>query len=232
MDDSTLTHPSSDPSAITSSRAVVTVLVVDDHALVREGTRELLSQDPSLVVVGAVGSGEEALEAIAAGAPDVALVDVNLPEMSGLELARALHGAHPQVHVLMLSAYDDYAYVAEALDVGVSGYLLKTATTKELCDAVRAVANGIFVLDRQISQRLVRHRQTPAPTQGLLTPREVSVLELLAKGYSNRLIATHMSLGIRTVEGYVSNVLSKLGVASRTEAVAHALRQGLVEVPR
>jgi DNA-binding NarL/FixJ family response regulator len=227
MDDITLTATSS-----TGTRTTITVLVVDDHALVREGTRELLGQDPSLEVIEAVGSGEEALEAVGVRTPMVALVDVNLPEMSGLELARVLHGAHPQIHVLMLSAYDDYAYVAEALDAGVSGYLLKTATAKELCDAVHAVADGIVVLDRQISQRLVRQRHSPTPSEGLLTPREVGVLELLVKGYSNRLIATHMSLGIRTVEGYVSNILSKLGASSRTEAVAQALRRGLVEVPR
>ena len=224
-------HIATAPEA-TDAVSVVTVLVVDDHALVREGTRELLSQDGDLDVIAAVGSGEEALDAIGSRSPDVALVDVNLPEMSGLELARVIRATHPSIHVLILSAYDDYAYVAEALDAGVSGYLLKTATAKELCDAVHAVADGIVVLDRQISQRLVRQRHSPTPSEGLLTPREVGVLDLLVKGYSNRLIATHMSLGIRTVEGYVSNILSKLGASSRTEAVALALRRGLVEVPR
>ncbi len=206
----------------------IRVLIVDDHALVREGTRELLSQDDTLVVVGMAGSGEEALEAVAALSPDVALVDVNLPAMSGLELSRALLAQFPSTKVLVLSAYDDYAYVAEALEVGVAGYLLKTASAKELVDAVRAVHDGVFVLDRQVSQRLVRRRDTAPTAVGGLTPRETSVLQLLAQGRSNKQIATEMALGTRTVEGYVSNILAKLGVASRTEAVAHAIRHRLV----
>ncbi len=206
----------------------IRVLIVDDHALVREGTRELLSQDDSVVVVGMAGSGEEALEAVAALSPDVALVDVNLPAMSGLELSRALLAQFPSTKVLVLSAYDDYAYVAEALEVGVAGYLLKTASAKELIDAVRAVHDGVFVLDRQVSQRLVRRRETAPTAVSGLTPRETSVLQLLAQGRSNKQIATEMALGTRTVEGYVSNILAKLGVASRTEAVAHAIRHRLV----
>ena len=206
----------------------IRVLIVDDHALVREGTRELLSQDDTVAVVGMAGSGEEALEAVAALSPDVALVDVNLPSMSGLELSRLLFAQFPSTKVLVLSAYDDYAYVAEALEVGVAGYLLKTATAKELVDAVRAVHDGVFVLDRQVSQRLVRRRETAPTSVGGLTPRETSVLQLLAQGRSNKQIATEMALGTRTVEGYVSNILAKLGVASRTEAVAHAIRHRLV----
>ena len=206
----------------------IRVLIVDDHALVREGTRELLSQDDTVIVVGMAGSGEEALEAVAALSPDVALVDVNLPAMSGLELSRALFAQFPSTKVLVLSAYDDYAYVAEALEVGVAGYLLKTATAKELVDAVRAVHDGVFVLDRQVSQRLVRRREQAPTAVGGLTPRETSVLQLLAQGRSNKQIATEMALGTRTVEGYVSNILAKLGVASRTEAVAHAIRHRLV----
>ena len=158
----------------------IRVLIVDDHALVREGTRELLLQDPGLDVVATAGSGEEALEALAVHRPDVALVDVNLPSMSGLELARIILADHPDTRVLVLSAYDDYAYIAEALEVGVGGYLLKTASGKELVDAVRAVVDGVFVLDRQVSKRLVRRRESPAPTVGSLTPRETAVLEQLA----------------------------------------------------
>ncbi len=209
----------------------IRVLIVDDHALVREGTRELLLQDPGLAVVATAGSGEEALEALAAHRPDVALVDVNLPSMSGLELARIILSDYPGTRVLVLSAYDDYAYIAEALEVGVGGYLLKTASGKELVDAVRAVVDGVFVLDRQVSKRLVRRREAPAPTVGSLTPRETAVLEQLALGRSNKQIAQELSLGIRTVEGYVSNILAKLGVGSRTEAVTHAISHRLVSTP-
>ena len=161
--------------------------------------------------------------------PDVALVDVNLPGMSGLELARSLSSSLPQVRVLILSAYDDYGYVTEALDIGVSGYMLKTASAKELVDAVRAVADGVFVLDRAVSGRLNRRAQNETHNEGLLTPRELEVLERLARGRANKQIAIELGLGLRTVEGHVSNILAKLGVQSRTEAVAYALGSRLVD---
>jgi DNA-binding NarL/FixJ family response regulator len=209
----------------------IRVVIVDDHALVREGTRQLLEQNPDIDEVGTAGSGEEALTLLHELKPDVALVDINLPAMSGLELAREMATALPGVHVLILSAYDEYAYIAEALEIGVGGYLLKTASAKELVDAVRAVSDGVLVLDRQVSKRLVRHRQSGPETIGTLTPRETDVLVLLAQGKSNKQIAAQLELGTRTVEGYVSNVLSKLGVTSRTEAVTHALSHRLVNAP-
>ncbi|MHB1986553.1 MAG: LuxR C-terminal-related transcriptional regulator [Acidimicrobiales bacterium] len=127
-----------------------------------------------------------------------------------------------------MSAYDDYAYVVEALDVGVGGYLLKTASTKELLDAVRAVADGVFVLDRAVSGRLARRWRSSVPGTGALTRRETDVLRLLARGRSNKQIATELGLGLRTIEGHVSSVLGKLGVASRTEAVVYALGHRLI----
>jgi DNA-binding NarL/FixJ family response regulator len=154
--------------------------------------------------------------------PDVALIDVNLPGMSGLALARAVAASLPGVRVLILSAYDDYAYVAEALEIGVGGYLLKTATTRELVNAVRAVAEGVFVLDQALSSRLTRRRRGP-PAARTLTQRERDVLGVLAQGRSNQQIAAELGLGQRTVEGHVSSVLGKLGVASRAEAVAYVL---------
>ncbi|HUZ21824.1 MAG TPA: response regulator transcription factor [Acidimicrobiales bacterium] len=207
--------------------APIRVVIVDDHALVREGTLQLLEQAPDLEVVGQTGTGEEGLGLLERLLPDVALVDVNLPGMSGLELARAAAASHPEVRTLVLSAYDDYAYIAEALEIGVGGYLLKTASAKELVDAVRAVADGVFVLDRTVSGHLVRRLRRGAPGTGALTQREADVLGLLARGRSNKRIAAELGLGVRTVEGHVSNVLGKLGVASRTEAVAYALNHRL-----
>jgi DNA-binding NarL/FixJ family response regulator len=209
----------------------IRVLIVDDHELVREGTRQLLERDSGIDVVATLGSGEEALEAIGRLAPDVALVDVNLPAMNGLELAALVVVAHPDVRILILSAYDEHAYIAEALEIGVAGYLLKTASAKELVDAVRAVSEGVFVLDRQVSKQLVRRHETTPHTVGMLTPRETAVLELLAQGRTNKQIAQELELGIRTIEGYVSNVLAKLGVSSRTEAATHALIHRLVTSP-
>ncbi|MDH2903490.1 MAG: response regulator transcription factor [Actinomycetota bacterium] len=211
------------------SERVISVVIVDDHALVREGTRQLLQQDPGIDIIGVASSGEEALEVLARLSPEVALVDVNLPHMSGLELARRIDATWPDVHVLIVSAYDDYAYIVEALDIGVDGYLLKTASTKELIDAVHAVAEGVLVLDRQVSKRLVQRQRREPETAGPLTPRETDVLSLLAQGQSNKQIAAQLALGTRTVEGYVSNILSKLGVTSRTEAVTHAIGLRLVK---
>ena len=202
---------------------VVRVVIVDDHALVREGTVQLLSQAPDLDVVGQAGSGEEAISVFDATQPDVALIDINLPGMSGLDLARHAAASHPSMRVLIVSAYDDYAYVAEALDIGVGGYFLKTASAGELVDAVRAVSKGVFVLDRAVSSRLTRRVRKYTATVGTLTRRETEVLELLARGRSNKQITQELGLSLRTVEGHVSNVLAKLGVQSRTEAVVYAV---------
>lgn len=205
----------------------IRVVIVDDHTLLREGTIQLLEQEAEVKVVGQAGSGEEGLEVLGRLRPDVALIDVHLPGMSGLELARATAASLPEVRVLIVSAYDDYAYLTEALEIGVGGYLLKTATTRELVDAVRAVAGGVFVLDQALSSRLTRRRSGPLAA-GALTRRESEVLGVLARGRSNQQIATELGLGQRTVEGHVSSVLGKLGVASRAEAVAYALGHRLV----
>ena len=206
----------------------VRVVLVDDHALVREGTRQLLDQEPDIEVVGQAGTGEEGLRLLERTRPDVALVDISLPGMGGLELARATTVHCPEVRVLIVSAYDDYAYVTEALEIGVGGYLLKTASARELLDAVRAVADGVFVLDRAVSGRLSKRRRAEPAGAGALTPRELEVLGLLAKGLANKHIATELRLGLRTVEGHVSNIFAKLGVTSRTEAVLYALSHRLV----
>lgn len=208
----------------------MSVFIVDDHALFREGTIELLARSPGVRVIGEAGTAEQALALIGQFHPQVAIVDVTLPEMSGIELARILAERFPKLRVLIVSAYDDYAYVTEALDAGVSGYLLKTASGRELRDAVQAVADGVFVLDRTISQRLGRRwRSAPAtPPGGALTPREGEVLALLAKGSSNKQVAQKLGLGLRTVESHVSNLLGKLGVTSRTEAVLYAIENQLV----
>jgi two-component system, NarL family, response regulator LiaR len=208
--------------------APIRLVIVDDHSLVREGTAQLLKQSADFDVVGQAGSGEDGLAVLEQLQPDVALIDVHLPQMSGLELARAAASSCPSVKVLILSAYDDYAYVSEALEIGVGGYLLKTATTKELVDAVRAVADGILVLDRRVADRLTRRGRSASPPGSGLTPREADILPLLARGRSNKQIATELRLGLRTVEGHVSSVLAKLGVASRAEAVAYALSHRLV----
>lgn len=208
----------------------VRVVIVDDHALFRDGTVYVLAVEPGIEVVGQAGTGEEGLVLLEQVRPDVAIVDVNLPGLSGLQLAREAATRAPEVRVLVVSAYDDYAYVTEALDLGVGGYLLKTASGRELVDAVRAVADGVFVLDRAVSARLARRGRGAGEVLGggELTPREVDVLQLLARGLPNKQIAQDLGLGLRTVESHVSNLLAKLGVVSRTEAVLYALEHRLV----
>lgn len=221
-----LDSPSVSPA---KEHGLIRVLIVDDHALVREGTVQLLEREPDMRVVGQASTGSQANLLFDRLSIDVALLDVNLPDMSGLEVARLVISKHPTIRVLMVSAYDDYAYVAEALELGVAGYLLKTATGRELVDAVRTVAGGDFVLSGSISLRLAHRRQVSH--QGIeakLTPREIDVLRLLGKGLTNKGIAQNLGLTLRTVEGYVSNVLAKLGVTSRTEAALYALSKHLI----
>lgn len=211
-------------SPTVSRRRVIRLVVVEDHALVREGTVELLEREDDLTVVGQAGSGEEALELLGRLRPDVALVDVELPNMSGIALAEAAAEVAPEVRVLIVSAYDDYAYVVGALEAGVSGYLLKTASAQELADAVRTVAGGALVVDEAISRHLTKHwRDGPDDPFVELTPRETDVLRLLTHGRSNKQIAAELGLGLRTVESHVSNVIAKFGVTSRTEAALYAV---------
>ena len=216
--------PAGEPGA--AERSGVRIVIVEDHALVREGTAQLLESTPDLHVVGECGTAEEGAELVDRLTPDVALVDVNLPGASGLVLAKDLARRRPATRVLVVSAYDDHAYVAEALEIGVGGYLLKTASGRELVEAVRLVAAGVFVLDGAVASKLGR-RQRGVPGRhdpDVLTPRESEVLALVIEGRSNKQIAAELSVGLRTVESHVSSVLSKFGAVSRTEAVARALR--------
>lgn len=208
----------------------IRVLVFDDQALVREGTAKLLGMDGDIEVVGQAGGAREAMDMVAETRPDVAVVDINVPGRGGLAFARRALAHHPDLRVLVLSAYDQPEMVDEAIEAGVSGYLLTTASTGELLRAVRAVAAGIFVLDGALSRRMA-HRGGGPPPVGLtaaLTQRESDVLALLVEGLSNKRIAAELGLGVRTVEGYVSSVLGKLGAASRTEAVLLSLRHRLL----
>jgi DNA-binding NarL/FixJ family response regulator len=208
----------------TAGSRPISIIVVEDHALVREGTAELLRRHSDLSVVGQAGSAEEALELLSDLRPDVALVDVELPGMSGIALAHAASDRGFHTRVLILSAYDDYAYVIEALEAGVAGYLLKTSSARELADAVRTAADGALVLDQAISGRLIhRWRSGPGTTSPALTSRETDVLRLIARGLPNKQIASQLGLGLRTVESHVSSLLGKLGVSSRTEAALYAV---------
>ncbi|MGC8462119.1 MAG: response regulator [Acidimicrobiales bacterium] len=206
----------------------IRLVVIDDHALVREGICELLAQHDDLDVVGVAASVAAALAVLAAEQPDVALVDFRLADGSGLDVLDRAEQDDLGVRVLIVSAFDDAAYVTESVSRGASGYLLKTATSDELAGAVRAVAAGAVVLDHSLVHLLAHPAVEADPSSPVgFSSREMQVLTCLASGWTNRHIADQLGLNVRTVEGYVTELLSKLGVASRTEAALWAARHGV-----
>jgi len=202
----------------------ITVFIAEDHALVREGTRQILEQQPDLRVVGEADRGDSAVELIGILRPAVVLLDLRLPVMNGIEVATRIRDSWPDVKVLILSAYDDEDYVLAALEAGVAGYLLKIAPGREVVKAVRAAYAGETVLHPGIARQLARQwqRANLADQGDRLSPRELAVLGLLARGSSNKEIAAALGISFRTVEGHLGNIFSKLGVDSRIEAVLYA----------
>jgi two-component system, NarL family, response regulator DevR len=208
--------------------AAMTAVIVDDHAVVREGTRQLLERADGIEVVGEVGTVAEAIALARTLVPDLMVVDVELPDGSGVDVVREIARAGLSVRCLMLSAHDDYVYLSEALAAGAAGYLLKTVAADELVAAVRAVALGSVVVDKALSRRLSgHHRQPEERVAATLTAREFDVIRALVRGLSNKEIAAELGVGVRTVESYVSAVLTKLGVRSRTEATLYAIEHHL-----
>jgi DNA-binding NarL/FixJ family response regulator len=209
---------------------VIRVVVVDDHPLHRDGTRQILEKCADLEVVGEAASGEVALALVNQLRPDVVLMDIRLPGMNGIEVTRALTRDHPDVRVLMVSAYDEDVYVRGALESGAAGYLRKTAPGKELVAAVRAVAGGATVLQSGLTARLLIASRQPEQGPVPLTERELAVLGLLAEGLHNRELAARLGISPRTVERHCASVYAKLGVGSRTEAVVLAISTKLLSV--
>ena len=213
----------------------IRILIADDHAVVREGTRRILEQEPDLEVVGEAGDGEEAVELATSLKPDVAIVEVFIPKMDGIEATRRIKATCPSINVLILSAYDDDQFIFSLLEAGAARYLLKSIRSRELVDAVRAVYSGESVLHpsiaRKVLNRFVSAGGKPAEGKepvGMLSEREMEVLKLAAKGLSNQDIAEKLCLSIRTVQGHLGHIFNKLQVGSRTEAVVRALKEGWV----
>lgn len=207
--------------------ASIRVLVVDDHALHRDGTRHILEDFDDVEVVGDAATGETALALTEELQPDVVLLDIRLPGINGIETARRIREWHPKVRVLMVTAYEDDEYVRGALEAGTAGYLSKSAPARELVEALRVVAAGATVLQPALMHSLLY----PTVDQpGGLTDRELAVLQLLAEGLHNKQVATRLGISARTVERHCDNIYAKLGVGSRTEAVVRAIAAKLVQV--
>jgi len=203
------------------------IFLLDDHEVVRRGVRELLETEEDMTIAGEAGTAEEALRRIPATSPDVAVLDVRLPDGDGVEVCREIRSAHPEVHCLMLTSFSDDEALFDAIMAGASGYILKQVKGAELLDAVRRVAAGQSLLDPALTTRVLeRLRKGPEEDERLadLTEQERRILALLAEGLTNRQIADRMYLAEKTVKNYVSNLLMKMGMDRRTEAAVYAAR--------
>lgn len=216
---------------MTYEKPRIRVVIVDDHELLRQGTRQILQQDETIEVVGEASRGDDAVEMVGRLRPDLVLLDLRLPGLPGIEAARQIAQLSPATRVLVLTAYDEEDYVLEALQAGVAGYLLKTAPSHELLEAVRAVAAGTTVLEPSVSAALARRwTRSDGPGGTDLSARELEVLRLTAHGMANKEIAGTLGLSLRTVEGHLNRTFNKLGVGSRTEAVFHAVNHRLISL--
>lgn len=207
---------------------MIRVLLTDDHPIVRDGLVAVLELQPDMEVVGEAGDGPAAVELARALKPDVVLMDLQLPGFSGAEATREILADSPQTRVLILTAYDSDEGILEAVRAGASGYLLKGSVRGELVQVIRLVASGGSLLQPALVARLLEHR-TPEGTHEALSEREHAVLKLLVDGRRNKEIADVLGIAERTVKFYTGIIFQKLGVTSRTEAAAAALKQGLVK---
>lgn len=205
----------------------IRVLLVDDHTVVRRGLNMVLSLEPGLVVVGEAANGQEAVEQVAQCKPQVVLMDLLMPVMNGVDAIRKIKADHPEVEVVALTSVLEDRLVVAAVEAGAAGYLLKETGPDELFEAIRAASRGEVRLDPKAQKRLVREVRTPEMRESL-TGRETDTLRLIAKGLSNKEIATALDVSEVTVKTHVSSILSKLHLASRTQAALFALKEGLV----
>jgi NarL family two-component system response regulator LiaR len=214
------------------SERQITVLLVDDHALVRQGVRAFLETQPDIKVIGEADSGRAAVEIASAHAPDVALVDLLMPEMDGVETTRLLSACAPRTRVIVLTSYSEDEHIFPAIRAGAVSYILKNVAAHELADAVRKTAGGASVLHPHVAARVVqelhgRRGEAVNPFREL-SDRELEVLRLLAMGHSNTEIAAALSISEHTVKSHVGNILEKLQLTDRTQAAVYAWRHGIV----
>jgi two-component system, NarL family, response regulator LiaR len=212
----------------------IRVVIADDHAVVREGTRRILEQEPDIKVIAEASDGVEAVDISNSQKPDVVIMDIAMPRLDGIEATRKIKAVNPGIAILILSAYDDDQFIFSLLDAGAAGYLLKSVRGQEVIQAVRAVYAGESILHPSIAQKVLNRfgksskKQPEKKANEILSDREMEVLRLVTIGCNNKEIADRLFLSIRTVQGHLGNIFNKLMVGSRTEAVVLALKEGWV----
>jgi NarL family two-component system response regulator LiaR len=211
----------------------IRILIVDDHAIVREGQRALIDTEPGLELVGEAADGFEAVQMARALQPDVIMIDLIMPRKGGIEAIEEIKAENPEVHILVLTSFAEDEKVYSAIKAGALGYRLKDASPQELLTAIREIHRGEPSMDQSIAHKLMRELQRSSelpPTEEPLTEREVEVLKLVAQGQPNQEIAETLVISERTVRTHVSNILTKLHLANRTQAALYALREGLADL--
>lgn len=213
-----------------SSSDLIRVLLADDHIVVRAGIRAFLEQSGDIQVVAEASDGKEAAALLEQTAVDVAVLDIQMPNMSGIEVTRRVRAERKAVGILILTAYDDAPYIQAVLQAGANGYVLKTATPQEIVQGVRDVFQGKSVIDAALAQKLF-NRLSAAPDSApveALTERELQILSLTGKGFTNKAIGAQLGISDRTVQNHLANIFQKLNAESRTEAVMRAVSLGLI----
>jgi len=211
----------------------IRIILADDHGVLRAGLRALLSSESDIEVVGEAVDGRETIALADELKPDVVLLDVSLPDQSGIEVTRSLKELQPEIRVLILTVHEDEGLLQEAIQAGAAGYIIKRAVESELIDAIRAVSRGDIYVHPAMTRALFKDMNPVSPAKGspieAPTPREIDVLRYIAQGYTNRQTAEALTISVRTVESHRANLMSKLGLSSRVELVRYAKENGVIE---
>jgi len=212
------------------------ILIADDHAMLREGMRNLIKQEKDFELVGEAADGEEAVRLAAELKPDIIIMDIVMPRLNGVEATKQIKQVSPSSALLILTAYSDIRYIVGLLEAGACSYLLKNSPGKEIVRAIRAVRSGESVLDPDVTRKLVQRLAslTKSPDEskasGLLTAREMEILKLASRGISNKELSEKLFISLRTVKAHMTNIFNKLGCSSRTDAIIKGLKQGYIDL--